>query len=270
MRKRGLTQEQIDLRDGRLTASRVHCLMTGDEDEINALWEEMVGTKEPDDLSDDWAAQLGLQTEELNLDWYEKKTGNEVIRRGEVVHKDDWAAATLDGWDVIDGMVVEAKHVGGFEPPETILARYQPQLHWTMFVTGTKRIALSVIYGAKEPVVDIIEWDADYGALLIERAEAFMTYVMSFTRPFKKFEPVASPTIPDRTVNMAETSQANQWADLAATWLENVDAGKKADAAEKELKGLVPADAKVATGFGVIIKRSRAGSLSLRKEEKSK
>lgn len=267
-RNRGLTQEQIDLRDGRLTASRVGCLMTGDADEINALWEEMVGTRDPEDLSSNWAAQLGLQTEELNLDWYSIKTGNAVIRRGDVVHKDDWAAATLDGWDMIEGMVVEAKHVGGYEPPDTIIARYQPQLHWTMFVTGTKRIALSVIYGAKEPVVEIIEWDEAYGSLLIERAKAFMTYVMSFTRPFKKFEPIEPPTVPEMVVDMRETPQANQWADLATTWLENVDAGKKADAAEKELKGLVPADAKTAHGFGVVIKRNKAGSLSLRKEEK--
>lgn len=266
-RNKGLTQEQLDLRDGRLTASRVSCLMTGDAAEINALWEEMVGTREPEDLTDHWPAQLGLATEELNLDWYQLKTGNDVIRRGEVVHKDDWMAATLDGWDVIEGMVVEAKHVGGFEPPETIIARYQPQMHWTMYVTGTKRIALSVIYGAKEPVVEIIDWDEEYGSLLVERARVFMTYVNGFTRPFPP-PPVEPPTIAEAIVDMSQTTVANQWADLAATWLENVDAGKKADNAEKELKGLVPIDAKQATGFGIIIKRNKAGSLSLRKEEK--
>jgi len=97
-----LSPDQARQRVGRLTASRVACLMTGDADKIMNLWREMVGDPDfvPDDLSDVWAVQLGSHTESLNLDWFEKKTGKKVTRRGDVVvhPKFEWAACTLDGW----------------------------------------------------------------------------------------------------------------------------------------------------------------------------
>ncbi len=261
-----LTPEQIALRDGRLTASRVKALMGGDQKELLALWEEMVGIREPDDLDAVWPVRLGAVTEQLNLDWYERKEKTTVIKRGEVIFgKPDWMACTLDGWDREQGIPVEAKHVGGFETPDVVLARYQPQLHWTMIVTRANKIAFSVIYGAKEPVVEFIEYDKAYGADLIVRAEEFMKFVWSFTPPVV-LPSIQPPVLAEKTVEMKDTPQANMWGEQAATWLENVDHRKKADDAEKELKGMMPADAKIAKGNGVKITRAKNGALSVRRE----
>ena len=97
-----LSPTQIEARKGKLTASRIACLMDGTQAEILNLWRELVGDPKwvPEDLSQVWPVQLGSATEELNLDWYELRTGKKVIRRGEVVvHPEyEWAAATLDGW----------------------------------------------------------------------------------------------------------------------------------------------------------------------------
>lgn len=99
-----LSPDQIEARRGKLTASRVACLMNGTKEEILNLWRELVGDPkwEPEDLSGVWPVQLGSTTEELNLDWFELKTGKSVTRRGEVVvHPEyEWAACTLDGWVV--------------------------------------------------------------------------------------------------------------------------------------------------------------------------
>ena len=82
-----LTEAQCRARDGKLTASRVGVLMSGDEAAIYALWREMIGDPDykPEDLSDVWAVQLGSCTENLNLDWYERRTGRSVTRCGDVV-----------------------------------------------------------------------------------------------------------------------------------------------------------------------------------------
>jgi predicted phage-related endonuclease len=95
-----LTKEQIDKRRGRMTASRVSALMTGDKEKIMRLYREMIGEEVEEDLSNVWPVQLGSATEQLNLDWFQKKNGLLVTRRGEVVvhPQHDWAAATLDGW----------------------------------------------------------------------------------------------------------------------------------------------------------------------------
>lgn len=265
MRNRGLNPVQKELRDGRLTASKVGVLMSGNDAAILRLWEEMIGIAEEEDLEWHWPAQLGLTTEGLNLDWYEHKRGTIVHRRGEVVTK-NWMGCTLDGWDREGDHPVEAKHVGGFEAEAVVISRYQPQLHWTMLVTGASKVALSVIYGAKEPVVDLIEIDRAYADILYSRAKNFMELVHTMTPP-GQYQKIEAPPLPEKRYSMMETSSANMWADRAHVWLENVDAVKKAGDAEKDLKGMVPVDAKIASGAGVKITRDRAGRLSLRREK---
>lgn len=257
-----LTAKQIEQRDGRLTASRVACLMTGDEAKIMNLWREMVGDPEfvPEDLSGVWAVQLGSVTESLNLDWYERKTKRKLSKRGDVIQMRtaDWAACTLDGWDEENGCAIECKHVGGREPLAKVIERYQPQLHWQMLVTNSRAVMLSVIEGTSEPVVEEIPFDADYAAELWRRAVQFMTCVRSLTPPVA-LAPVAAPVKAEKTYDM---SQSNEWGHHALDWLENYPSKKKADIAEKALKSLVASDAVRCFGAGVEIRRDRAGRLT--------
>lgn len=259
-----LSPTQLAAREGRLTASRVACLMTGNEQEVLNLWREMVGDPDyvPEDLSAVWPVQLGSTTEGLNLEWYERKYGT-ISRRGEVViGQHEWMAATLDGWDVVNNCPIEAKHVGGFEKFEVIVSRYQPQMQWQMLVTGARECALSVIMGASEPTIERVPFDAGYAAELMRRAAAFMQCVRELTPPVQTFSaPVAAPVKP---VMIYDMSGNNVWGSEAAVWLEHRVSAKKATSAEKELKGLVPADAARCHGHGIEIKRDRAGRLSLR------
>lgn len=259
-----LTQEQIKLRAGKLTASRVGILMSGNEAKIYDLWREVCGDPEyvAPDLSRIWPVQLGSHTEVLNLDWYALKRGVEVTRRGEVVihPKFDWAAATLDGWDDSECVPIETKHVGGREPLDRILARYCAQFHWQMIVTETKYLFASIIEAANEPLIERIEFDHDYAAELWQRAVKFMGHVETLTAPVP-MPAVVSPVSADILYDM---TGRNEWADSAVVWLDTYVASKKAIAAEKALKILVPSDAKVCRGHGVEVSRDRAMRLSLR------
>lgn len=259
-----LTDVQIKARAGKLTASRIACLMTGDEAEILNLWRELCGGDfEQEDLSGVWPVQLGSCTEDLNLDWYERKHGA-VSRRGEVViGPQDWMAATLDGWSDAHSCPVECKHVGGREPLETIIQRYQPQMHWQMIVTGASQCALSVIMGASEPIVEFIAKDEAYAAELMVRAEAFWLCVLMLTPPCAV--PAVSP--PVKAEKIYEMQGSNAWAANAATWLTTKVAAKDFTAAEKEIKALVPSDAAKCIGHGITVNRDRAGRLSIREQK---
>lgn len=267
-----LSPAQLKARDGKLTASRVACLMTGDPAKIMNLWRELVGDPAyvEEDLSQVWAVQLGSTTEALNLDWFEMKHGP-VTRRGDVISPIDmdWAACTLDGWSVVHDCPIECKHVGGHEPFETIRERYQPQMHWQMIVSGAQRCALSVIMAAREPIVEFVERDEVYAAELMRRAFAFMACVQSLTPPFDVFDfgPAIAPPVPGKVYDLTGN---NEWAADAATWLENVAGKQKAETAEKSLKAMVPADATKVTGHGIRISRDRAGRLSLREDNGAK
>jgi len=259
-----LTAAQLKARDGRLTASRVGCLMTGDATKILTLWREMVGDAEPEDLSGIWPVRLGEDTEALNLEWYERRTGRTLMRRGEVVvcPGADWAACTLDGWDAAEPGPVDAKHVGGFEDRRTVVDRYVPQMMWQMICTGAKWSALSIIEGAREPAIEPVLYDAIYAGTLMNRAERFMECVWSLTPPVD-FAPTPAPAKPEKVYDM---TGSNAWAEHAGLWLENRMAAKAFDGAAKEIKALVAPDASRAYGHGISVSRSKAGALTIKQE----
>jgi hypothetical protein len=259
-----LSPQQLREREGKLTASRVSCLMTGDEAAILALWRELCGGEsEERDLSDVWPVRLGETTEQLSLDWFDRKHGP-VTRRGEVViGKFDWMAATLDGWSDLHGCPVECKHVGGRESFDVIRERYFAQMTWQMLCTEASQCALSVIMGANEPVVEYVDKDDAYASELMMRAEAFWLCVQNLTPPCA-VPAVAAPVKPERIYDM---QGSNTWAANAATWLTTKTAAKDFTAAEKELKTLVPTDAAKCVGHGITINRDRAGRLSIREQK---
>ena len=259
-----LSPEQIAARKHKLTASRVACLMTGDEQAIYQLWLELTDSPEfvPENLWTVWAVRLCDATEALNLEWYARKTNGQLTRRGEmVVHPSHpWAACTLDGWDPFLACPVETKHVGGREPLEVVIDRYQPQVQWQMFCTEAVQCALSIIVGASEPIVEYVERDDFYILEMEHRAFQFMEHVWNKTPPVI-LPAVPLPTMADKAYDMTGN---NLWASQANLWITTKEAAQSAKDAEKVLKSLVPADGRRAHGHGVQITRDRAGRLSLR------
>jgi putative phage-type endonuclease len=260
-----LTAEQIAKREGKLTGSRVAVLMRGDAEGILQLYQEMIGEAQPENLDDVWPVQLGSATEKLNLDWWEKKNKRLLSNRGTVAvaEKYPWAAATLDGWDEELKCPVECKHVGGREPLEMIIDRYQPQMQWQMLVTGAQQCALSVIMGASEPVVEYISRHQPYIDQMVDRGDYFMMCVALRKEPVE-LAPVPVPIEPTAEINMAGNEK---WATQAQRWLQTHGAAEAAKDSEKVLKSLVPPEAKRCFGHGVKISRDRAGRLSLREGE---
>src|SRR3954465_3963165 len=91
--------------------SDARIIMGEDETALLRLWREKRGEIEPEDLSGNLTVQLGLVTEQLNRQWYERNTGqviHDVQRfvRHSVIR---WMAATLDGVVQGKGAVFEAK-----------------------------------------------------------------------------------------------------------------------------------------------------------------
>src|SRR6516164_10829433 len=79
--------------------SDARLIMGDDEAALFRLWREKRGEVEPEDLSGNLIAQLGLATEALNRRWYQANSGQvltDVQRR--IRHPVlRWMGATLDG-----------------------------------------------------------------------------------------------------------------------------------------------------------------------------
>lgn len=260
-----LTKEQLLERRKGIGASDAPKIIAG---EWHQLWLEKTGKVEPEDLSGVFAVQLGSVTEQLNLDWYERKTGRVVQNRGvAVVMSPDmpYMRCNLDGQDKTDDTIIEAKHVNAYSKIEDVKARYTPQCIHQMIVTGARKAILSVIIGTNEPVLEEIEYDAFFANEYIDQCRQFWHYVEADLPPPQGAPMLVEAVAPEKMRKVDMTGN-NAFAAGAVDWLANKDAAKKYEAAQKDLKALVEADVCEAAGHGIIIKRSKAGSLTIKEK----
>ena len=100
-----------DPRRSFIGGTNARIIMGDDEAALHRLWREKRGEAAREDLSSNLIVQLGLATEDLNRQWYERTTGL-VIKdvqtwvRHSVIR---WIRATLDGVVEGKGAVFEAK-----------------------------------------------------------------------------------------------------------------------------------------------------------------
>lgn len=246
-----------------LGASDATIVVNGTPEQIHDLWLYKTGQREQDDLSLVIPVQIGIATEALNIRLFEAFSGKSVTRQQERVSRpgEDWLTATLDGFVEDEQAVVEAKHVNQFSKIDEVVARYSAQLHAQMWAAGVEKAYLSVIIGTLKHEIVPVSWDLVYGSQVIETCRAFWARVTDKTSP--EIAPVvsAAPEIPRRIADMTGN---NYWASYADLYRKTRDAAINHESAKKMLKGLVEPDVAQAWGHGIIISRSKAGSLSIK------
>lgn len=261
--KLGLSPEQLAERRKGIGGSDAPKIMAG---EWLPLWLDKTGEAEPEDLSGNLAVCMGSFTEPLNLHWWERQTGRRVTNEGEVRISSAYPfmRCTLDGLTDDGRTVFQAKHVSAYSKMEEVYPRYHWQLVHEATVVGATRAVLSVFFGSNAWDFVEIEVDEFDAARLVERERAFWRHVETGEAPGRP-EAVAAPPMPTsfRTVDF-EALKHNEWAHHAGAWLANRGAASLFRAAEKDLKALVEPDVEHAFGFGISIKRSRAGSLTIK------
>src|SRR5215472_4255944 len=91
--------------------SDARVIMGDDEAALLRLWREKRGEVGPEDLSGNLAVQLGVATENLNRQWFERNTGRPVkdIQKRVRHPAIRWMGATLDGVVEPTGAVFESK-----------------------------------------------------------------------------------------------------------------------------------------------------------------
>ena len=243
--------------------SDARIIMDDDEARLVRLWREKRGEIEPDDLSKDLIVQLGSITEELNRNWYERSSGNDVedIQRHvrHPVHK--WMAATLDGRVRQTRAVFEAKFMLPWSFSEEAAAeKHMAQLQHNMWVANAKSAVLSIITGGGKWVELTIHADPLYQHLLLTAEKKVWRCVRDGEMP--RLFGVEPPRPRLEAVRIVDMSASNSWAEFAASYRGSRPAYLEHEAAKVELKKLMPEDAKEATGHGVRAKRSKSGAIS--------
>ena len=156
--------------------SDARTIMGTDEAALLRLWREKRGEVEPEDQSGNLIVQLGLVTEALNRNWYERNTGQTVEcvqhqLRHPVLR---WMGATLDGIVAGSGAVFEAKFMLPWSFSEEGAAeKHMAQLQHNMWVTNSRLAALSIITGGGKWVEIKVSADSLYQHLLLTAEKNF-------------------------------------------------------------------------------------------------
>jgi predicted phage-related endonuclease len=243
--------------------SDARTIMGDDETDLVRLWREKRGEIEPEDLSSNLIVQLGVVTEALNRQWFERNTGQTLtgVQRRLKHPVLRWMAATVDGIVEATGAVFEAKFMLPWSFTEEGAAeKYMPQLQHNMWVTNAKQAVLSIITGGGKWVEISISADPLYQHLLLTAERKFWRCVESGEPP--RLFGVESPRPRIEAVRIVDMSASNSWAEFAGIFRSTRGAFLEHERAKTELKSLMPEDAKEALGHGVRAKRSKSGAIS--------
>jgi predicted phage-related endonuclease len=243
--------------------SDARIIMGDDESALVRLWREKRGEAEPEDLSGNLIVQLGLVTEDLNRQWYERNTGQtiECVQHRLRPPVLAWMGATLDGMVAGSGAVFEAKFMLPWSFSEEAAAeKHMAQLQHNMWVTNAKAAALPIITGGGKWVEIAIAADSLYQHLLLAAEKKFWRCVESGEPP--RLFGVQPPRPRIEAVRSVDMTSSNAWGEFAGVFCRTRPAFLEHESAKAELKSLMPEDAKEAVGHGIRAKRSKSGAVS--------
>lgn len=252
-----------DLGDRRLYlgASDMGRIMRG---EWYPLWLQKSGREAFPDLSDNLAVQLGINTEALNIAWFCKEKGKQQdpYAPHEWTHKEHAFIRCHPDAVLLGNELVEAKFCGAFAKEAEIVSRYYPQCQAQLAITGAAVCHLSVITGAPSWYAHAILPDEEYIAELVKRACQFWRYVETDTPP--PDQPAVEAKISLDQMREVSMEGRNEWASLAADWIETKCAAKRFEAATKGIKALVEPDVRRAYGHMIEARRAKNGAISIK------
>ena len=259
---------QLSNRRNFIGGSDARIIMGAEETALMRLWREKRGEAPPEDLSGILIAQLGLVTEPLNRQWYERNAGHLIkdVQRHVRHPVLRWMGATLDGVIEQTGAVFEAKFMLPWSFSEEAAAeKHMAQVQHNMWVINAKTAVLSIITGGGKWVEITISADPLYQHLLLTAEKKFWRCVESGEPP--RLFGVEPPRPRIEAVRIVDMSTSNAWAEFAAAFRRTRPAYLEHETAKTELKALMPEDAKEAVGHGIQSQTFEVGRRELRSVE---
>lgn len=236
------------------------------------LWAEKTSRKEPDDLSDNLAVQLGTYTESFHVDWFSKQTNinNQKIRTQvtyDCIENGVPYKGTVDAR--IEDAILECKHTNAFTNMKEQLARYMPQLQFYMQISGVKECYLSCIFGNSTWDYRKVSFDGAYVNHMNIAIKAFWTCVEDDTAPTDGAPPAANTDkIPINDMVRRDASADNQFISIAHDFMATMNDAKSHEAYKKMLKELVAPNEREVYSPVITISRDKRGSLRITPSQK--
>lgn len=252
----------------KVTASTIRGILGSPEDQIRS-YKTITQTHTAEEIAEienNPPVMMGTWTECLNKLFLENALNIEVLNVEPFVHPDNPIhTASPDGvvakefCDV--PTLVECKHTSNFTAVDTLYARYYPQLQWQLYVTGYELVIMSAIYGNNYRLPDsvtYVERNEEYIAEMVSKVDAWYEKHIINDEPI--VDDVAAPQfIPLDMRKDYDYSTNNEWVNHSINFVMSKEQHDLHIKSKKELKNLIPNDAKTVFGGGVEIKVGKSG-----------
>ena len=258
-------------RQGFIGGSDMNVIMNKDWHE---LWLVKTGKKEPEDLSDNLAVQLGSYTEQFNIDWFAKSFIPDYAHQSDFGIKDKqhefkmlWEDIPLKG--TVDAIVhperaiLECKHTNEHSTMESCLRKYMPQIQFYMWLAQSNACYLSVIFGNKKWECVHVSFDEDYLKVMQQKLKQFWLCVTTSSEPYQTPLPVSIDTIPVDNMVRRDATGDNQFISLCYDYINSQDIAQSFEKAKSQLKEMVGDNEREVYCDLLSIKRDKRGSLRI-------
>jgi len=241
------------------------------------LWAEKTSRKEPEDLSNNLAVQLGTHTESFHIDWFSKQSNIDnqknyiVFFRKQVTY--DCIENGVPYKGTVDARIkdaiIECKHTNAFTNMKEQLARYMPQLQFYMHICGVKECYLSCIFGNSTWDYRKVSYDEEYVHHMNETIRAFWDCVEDDTAPTDQIvSEVNTDKILINDMVRRDASADNHFISIAHDYIDTMKDAKSHQAYGKMLKELVATNESEVYSDILTIKRDKRGSLRITPSQK--
>ena len=270
----GKSQKWRDDRKGKVSASVVAYILgqIKDQQKAKRIINQTQPPEEIAEVEENPRVMMGAFSECLNKVFLENELNIKVKNIKPFTHPDNpLHTASPDG--VVEGAevatLVECKHTNGFNNIDKVHATYYPQIQWQLYVTGYQRVILSVIYGNDFSLPDSITF--------VERNEQYIREMVSKVNNFYEKhiindEPIVDDVVAPKFIPLDERkdydfSTNNEWVNHAVNYVMSKSQYDLHNSSKKELKNLIPNDAKTVFGGGVEVKVGKTGRITMKEEK---
>lgn len=229
------------------------------------LWQIKTGRVEPDDLSDNIAVQLGVHTEQFNLDWFARQ--HDCVLGGfQSAYQQDIGTVKVKGTvDAMNGHnPVEAKHTNAYNNMDDVIKYYMPQLQLYCYLSKSEGIWMSVIFGNNKWESAFVSYDDEYFNSMWTVVSDFWGYVLRNEEPIGIDTPNLSTNhIPIDNMVVRDASRDNQFCYAAVTYVNYYEKNRVFENAKKDLKQMVGDNEREVYNDQISVKRDKRGSLRI-------
>jgi len=236
------------------------------------LWAEKTGRKEPEDLSNNLAVQIGTHTESFHIEWFCKQTHAEQYSLQNIYYATENGVpykGTVDAEIEIDGLenaLLECKHTNAFTNMKEQLVRYMPQLQFYMHISNLKECYLSCIFGNSQWDYRKVSYDEEYVHHMNATIRAFWNCVEDDTAPTDQAvidtTHMTDKILIDDMVRR-DANADNHFISIAHDFINTMEDAKSHQAYGKMLKDLVATNESEVYSDILTIKRDKRGSLRI-------